>query len=133
MPNLGTLWFIGFSKNVGISNPMESASQRSWVHRKKQEKENHRKVSYPSTFIGKTKETKHPVKPHCIGFLCFSCTKPNTPSNKIPLFFTCIPIIFLFFLFLRFFDPTFQKGPQAAVTIASINSAHEFLFIQRLE
>ena len=88
---------------------MKSAPQRPWIHRKKRGKENHRKVSYPSTFIGKTKE-KHPVKPHYIGFLCFSCTKPNTPSNKIPLFFTCIPIIFLYFSCSYVFPILRSKG-----------------------
>ena len=94
---------------------MESAPQRPWVHRKKWGKENHRKVSYPSTFIGKTKEKEYLVKPHCIGFLCFSCTKLNTPSNKIhlffiPLFFTCIPIIFLYFSCSYIFSILRSKG-----------------------
>ena len=58
---------------------------------------------------------KHLVKPHCIGFLCFSCTKPNTPSNKIPLFFiplffTCIPIIFLHFSCSYVFSILCSKG-----------------------
>ena len=53
---------------------------------------------------------KHLVKPHCIGFLCFFYTKPNTPSNKIPLFFTCIPIIFLYFSCSYVFPILHSKG-----------------------
>ena len=115
---------------------MESAPQRPWVHRKKWVKENHRKVSYPSTFIGKTKETKHPVKLHCIGFLCFSYTKPNTPSNKIPLFFiplflTCIPIIFLYFSCSYVFLILRSKGSLGLLPLLLLLTVHMSFYLYK--
>ena len=79
---------------------------------------------------------KHQVKPYCIGFLCFSCTKPNTPSNKIflffiPLFFTCIPIIFLYFFCSYIFLILCSKGGLRLLPLLLLLTVHMSFYLYK--
>ena len=69
------------------------------------------------------------MKTYCISFLCFFCTKPNTSSNKIslffiPLFFTCIPIIFLYFFYFYFFLILCSKGGLRLLPLLLLLTVH---------
>ena len=103
MPSLGPLWFIGFPKKKIQESVILWNQHRRGLGFTRRNGGRKTIEKFPILQLSQEKQRKkHPVKPHCIGFLCFSCTKPNTPSNKnplffIPLFFTCIPIIFLYF------------------------------------
>ena len=77
---------------------------------------------------------KHLVKPHCIGFLYFSYTKPNTPSNKIllffiPLFFTCISIIFLYFFCSYIFLVLRSNGGLSLLPLLLLLTVHMSFYL----
>ena len=103
IPNLGPLWFIGFLKKKMQESVILWNQHRRGLGFTGRNGGRKTIGKFPILQLSQEKQRKkHPVKPHCIGFLCFTCTKPNTPSNKIPLFFiplffTCISIIFLYF------------------------------------